>query len=242
MDQAALKAEPEDVITTKMEIGEAPQAEQQAAPPAVVVTPPTTGNVARECSLSTTAAPILPLHASTHLALSASPFGRTVERSALAPAAAAPNATKNTPLGGTPSSTGFMQRSHVPPSQPGAGLNPVWRQQSQPGMHSKSTNQLNAPQGGILLDNRAGPLVIPSAGSASTLSSGILPPGRSGPTIGLANPGSYPARPVVPANNRFSSTSNPAAPNLGEPAAATGQGHLNVSNRKVVVQGVAQTP
>jgi len=147
VDQAIVEAEPEDETPTTVELGEAPQAEQAdiagAAASAVVVTPPkTAGNVTRGSSLPTVAAPILPLQDSSSFtsaaAIQGAPFlGRTGERVTPAPAAAA-GSNQYVPFGGTPSSTGFTQRLHVP-LQPGAGSNTAWLQ-SQPGNRSKSNN------------------------------------------------------------------------------------------------------
>ena len=259
VDQVA-EAEPEDEGPTKMEIGEVPQAEQaetSAAPaPAVVATPPTTtSNAARETVLSTATAPLLHMHSSSIPSVptkpAAPPFGRTVERSTPAPAVV--NPTQNTLFVSPPSSTGFPQRSPVP-VQPGAGLNTSGRQ-PQPGNHVKSNNQPTAPPSqspaGSSVGNRAGP-VNPSAGPASVFSvgsgSGILPRPSVGPILPPVRPGSgpaagpasHPARPAAPASNRFPPTTSPVA-NPGEPA-VPGQGHSDISNRKVVLQGVPQTP
>jgi hypothetical protein len=262
VDQAVM-AEPEGP-PTEMEIGEVPRVEEadtSTAPAPAVPTPPTsTSNAARENVLSTATAPILHLHSSSSTPSAPSkpaapPFGRTVvERSTLAPAAA--NSTQNTLFISPPSSTGgFPQRSQAP-VQPGAGLNTSGRQ-SQPGNHSKSSNNQptaassQAPAGSSV-SSRAGPPVNPSAGSPSLFSvgsgPGILPRPSVGPIpplarsgSGSAGPASHPARPAGPVANRFPLTTNPVA-NSGEPAPPGQGGHIDISNRKVVLQGVPQTP
>ncbi|KAG0611631.1 hypothetical protein M758_7G153800 [Ceratodon purpureus] len=263
VDQAVL-AEPEDELPTKMEIGEVPRTEEadtSAAPtPAAVVTPPTTtSNAARENALQTATAPVLSLHPSSSTpsapskpVLNLHSFGRTVDRTT--PAPAAPNSTQSTLFVSPPSSTGFPQRSQAP-APPVTGLNASGRQ-SQPGNHSKSNNQVTGPPSqapaGSSVGNRASPSVNLSAGSASVFSvgsgSGILPrpgvgpippPARSG--SGPPGPASNSARPAGPVSNRFPPTPSPVV-NPGEPAPPGQGGHIDIPNRKVVLQGVPQTP
>lgn len=239
VEQAVLEAKAQVEIPTKTEVGEGPQTEHAgtsaaAAVPVIIVTMPTTiGNVASGNSHSTGAAPNLHSHASSSVMVisanpNAPPFGRAVERSKSASSAG--NFTQNS-FGGTPSITGFTQRSHAPP-QLGAVSNMTSRH-SQPGSNLKNKNQMIAhpsqSQGSILLGNWGGLSVDPSVGSQTVLGSGsqiltcprsslILPPGRSGPA-GPACMTSYPAGP----GNRLPSITHPAA-NLG----AGGQGHVTM--------------
>ena len=240
-----LEAEPEDEAPTKMNVGEASHPEQAdtSAPPAsaALVTPPTSiGNGGRESSLATTPAPLL--HSAVPgTSTTPRPAPPTIGRIPVVIPLAPSNLNhKISSLGvGASNSSGSVQRSYIPPPQ-GPASNTSWRQsQSQLGNHSKSNSHLTVShsqlQTGVSLSTKPGPPASPGILPRPSVNPN-LPPGRSA----LTGPTSY--NPVRPAGlaNRFSSTSNPGA-NSGEPA-ATGQGHIDIANRKVVLQGVSQTP
>lgn len=247
-----VKAEPMDEAPTKMDVGEtsyAAQTDTSARPaPSALITPPTSiGNGGRKISLTTPTTPVLHSAVSS---TSATPkpapsfIGRTMDPPTVAPNSnlAAPNSnhTSSSVEGGTSNSTSSVQRSYIPPP-PGSVSIPPWRL-SQPGNHLKSNSHSNAsysqPQTGVSSSNRIGPPVSLSAGaSISGSGSGVLPRpsvNSSAPT----GPALYNfAIPVGPANRPTSS--NPVVLNMGEAAAVS---HVDIANRKVVLQGVPQPP
>lgn len=213
--------------------------------------PPTSGDLAAQSangSAGQEGSPSAAIHAAIPLS-QPSPSSITGAPSKVPPAqvsrgmerltvASAGTPTLTSAFGGTPSSAGLIQRTYVP----------NW--QYPLAVHTKSA-QLSSPhnqtQGGLLSLGRAsppanltsGPSVLGSSTAPGILPrpsvTPILPPGRSGPAASL-----YPARPAGPSSGRFPPPSSLVS-NSGDPA-ATAQGHMDMSNRKVVLQGVPQTP
>lgn len=251
----------ETVDTTRMEMNDTPV----SAAPATAATIPTTttGVLGRESNQSSAAtSPLLQPPSSSMAAATSKPaplpqVSRAPDRLSVPPATGNLNQTSSS-YAGTPnnSSTGFLPRPQAPPRGVPGGSSMNW-QQHPPGNnnHLKSVPQLNPPppsqqsQGGILQLGRGGPPANIGAGAPTILGlstgPGLLPRPSGGPILptsgrsGSAGP-AYPARPAAGPSVRFPSTANPVA-NLGD-AAATSQGHLDLSNRKVALQGVPQTP
>lgn len=267
VDQLA-EAENEEA-TPKMETGDTMRMDMNETPvsaaPTTATTIPTmtTGVLGRESNQSSAVtSPLLQPPSSSSMAVATSKpvppqVSRASDRSLVPPATGNSNQTTSSSYAGTPnnSSTGFLPRPQAPLRGVPGGSNMNW-QQHPPGNnnHLKSVPQLNPPpsqqlQGGILQLGRGGPPVNIGVGAPTILGSsagpGLLPRPSVGPILptsgrlGSAGP-VYPARPAAGPSVRFPSAANPVA-NLGD-AAATSQGHLDLSNRKVALQGVPQTP